>query len=119
MFRGVISKTLWEAISAFHQWERENIPEVESPQGVEILLWLAKQSLRPRSLKDLYRSSQLSEPTLRSCLKKFVKNGLATIEPLPGDSRVKILKATSDLEKLMLLYEEKFRNVASIAINND
>src|SRR5262245_12222121 len=68
----------WKAIEHLNRWERAHLPCADTPQGSEVLIWLLRSQSRPRPLKDLYRSSRYSEPTLRACLKTFVDLGFIT-----------------------------------------
>ena len=67
------------------------------PYGAEVLVWLLKGEFEPRPLKDLYRSSRFSEPTLRSLLKSMVEDGFIVIEPRPDDMRVRTVQLTGKL----------------------
>src|SRR5262245_12360888 len=67
--RGRGAAMFWSALEELHRWERANLPGAASPVGNEVLLWLLKCRTKPRPLKDLYRSSRFSEPTIRNCLR--------------------------------------------------
>jgi DNA-binding MarR family transcriptional regulator len=103
----------WKALDDLHRWERENLPGAESPQGNEILVWLLKCKAKPRPLKDLYRSSRFSEPTIRAYLRAFVERGLVDIETNNGDLRTRFARVTSKFECVLEAYRERFHEVAA------
>lgn len=107
-------RMFWQAIDHLHRWERENLPGTESPQGNEILVWLLKSRSRPRPLKDLYRSSRFSEPTVRACLKDFVDQGFVVIETNGQDQRTRFARITPKLEQTVEAYRRRFREVAAL-----
>jgi hypothetical protein len=105
----------WQALELLHRWERENLPGADTPQGSEVLVWLLKSKNRPRPLKDLYRSSRFSEPTVRSCLKIFVAHGFVNIESNGEDMRTRFARGTFKLEKTVNEYRRRFHEVAALA----
>jgi len=105
----------WQALELLHRWERENLPGADTPQGSEVLVWLLKSNNRPRPLKDLYRSSRFSEPTVRSCLKVFVTHGFVMIESNGDDMRTRFARATPKLERTVTEYRRRFHEVAALA----
>lgn len=105
----------WHALESLHRWERENLPGADTPQGNEVLVWLLKSKSRPRPLKDLYRSSRFSEPTVRSCLKVFVSHGFVIIESNGEDMRTRFARGTLKLEKTVNEYRHRFHEVALLA----
>lgn len=102
----------WKALEHLHQWQRENLPGCESPQGNEILIWLLKCKTGPRPLKDLYRSSRFSEPTLRSCLRTFVDCGLVELQVNGNDMRNRFARVTPKFEMTIAAYRQRFGEVA-------
>ena len=106
---------VWKALDDLHRWERENLPGAESPQGNEILVWLLKCKAKPRPLKDLYRSSRFSEPTIRAYLRAFVECGLVDIETNNGDLRTRYARVTAKFERTLEAYRERFQEVAALA----
>lgn len=105
----------WQALESLHKWERQNLPGADSAQGTEVLLWLLKSQSTPRPLKDLYRSSRISEPTIRACLKTFVALGFAVIESNGHDMRTRFARATPKLEMTINEYRRRFQIVADLA----
>ena len=105
----------WHALETLHRWERENLPGADTPQGSEVLVWLLKCKSKPRPLKDLYRSSRFSEPTVRSCLKVFVSHGFVSIESDGEDMRTRFARGTAKLEKTINEYRRRFHEVALLA----
>jgi len=104
----------WKALDKLHRWQRENLPECGSPQGNDVLIWLLKCQGKPRPLKDLYRSSRFSEPTLRGCLRAFVDRGLVEIEVSGDDMRNRFARTTPKLEATMAGYRHHFGEIAAL-----
>ena len=105
----------WRALEQLHCWERENLPGADTAVGNEVLVWLLKSKSKPRSLKDLYRSSRFSEPTIRNCLKDFTALGFAVIESNGEDMRTRFARATPKLELTIIEYRKRFHEVAELA----
>ena len=102
----------WKALDQLHRWQRDNLPESGSPQGSDVLIWLLKCQDAPRPLKDLYRSSRFSEPTLRSCLRAFVDRGLVEIEVNGDDMRNRFARVTPKFLDTREAYRQRFGEVA-------
>lgn len=109
----------WEAVERLHRWERENLPGADTPQGSEVLIWLLKCQKKPRPLKHLYRSSRYSEPTLRACIRSFVDRGFVVLESRGNDMRTRYARATSKLEARINDYQDRFKEVAALAVAED
>jgi len=105
----------WNALEQLHRWERENLPGADTAVGNEVLVWLLKSKSKPRALKDLYRSSRFSEPTIRNCLKDFAALGFAVIESNGEDMRTRFARATPKLELTVIEYQKRFHEVAELA----
>ena len=105
----------WEAIERLHRWEREHIPGADTPQGSEVLVWLLRSQEKPRPLKNLYRSSRYSEPTVRACIKSFVDNGFIVLESSGSDLRTRYARATDKLRGRIREYQDRFKEVAALA----
>lgn len=102
----------WKALDHLHRWQRENLPGSESPQGNEILIWLLKCKSTPRPLKDLYRSSRFSEPTLRSWLRGYIAAGLVELQVNSDDMRNRFARTTPKFERTIAAYRKRFGEVA-------
>ena len=102
----------WKALDHLHQWQREHLPECESPQGNDVLMWLLKCEGTPRPLKDLYRSSRFSEPTLRSTLRAFVDRGLIELEVNDNDMRNRFARVTPKFVQTISAYRQRFGEIA-------
>ena len=102
----------WKALDHLHQWQRENLPECGSQQGNDVLIWLLKCQGTPRPLKDLYRSSRFSEPTLRACLRAFVDRGLVEIEVNGDDMRNRFARVTRKFEETIEAYRQRLGEIA-------
>jgi len=82
-----------------------------------VLLWLLKGSNgKERLLKDLYKGSKFSEPTIRACLKDLVADGYVEIEIHGDDFRGRSARATAKLWQTMAAYQEQFRQIAAAVV---
>jgi hypothetical protein len=108
-------RMFWQALEQLHRWERENLPGADTAVGNEVLVWLLKSKTKPRPLKDLYRSSRFSEPTIRNCLKEFAACGFAAVESNGEDMRTRFARATPKLEQTVAEYRKRFQEVAELA----
>lgn len=86
------------------EWRRENLPEIDTPQGYMLLLWLLKGDQELRSIGDFYESSHLSEPTMRKAIKAFTMRDLAVLEFDENDSRCRFIRGTPKLAALVEEY---------------
>jgi len=103
----------WKALGELYA-ARAVVPGFETSQGAEVVLWLlASKGQRP--LKDLYRSSQFSEPTARSCLMRLVDQGFATVEGIADDQRQRYARPTPKLLKALAKYRAVLLRVATAA----
>ena len=84
----------WQALELIHRRERKNLSGADTPRRSEVLVWLLKTQNKSQPLKDLYRSSRLSEPTVRNCLTRFVTRGFAAIEFNGYNTRIRVASAT-------------------------
>lgn len=105
----------WDALEELHRWERSNLPGATTPVGYEILIWLLKSKTRPRPLKDLYRSSRFSEPTIRNCLRELSALGFVALESNGDDMRTRYARATPKLELKIAEYRQRFQAAAKAA----
>jgi len=99
------------SLSRAADWRRENMPEIETPQGYLLLVWLLKHKQERRPLGDFYESSHLSEPTMRKAIKAFTVRDLAVMEFDENDSRCRFIRGTP---KLTTLAEEYLRLLAEL-----
>jgi hypothetical protein len=109
----------WQALERLHAWERSNIPGANTALGNEILIWLLKSKKRPRSLKDLYRSSRFSEPTVRNLLRSYGDHGLVLIESNGDDMRSRFARATPKLDQVLSEYRQRFHELAGLAKDDE
>jgi DNA-binding MarR family transcriptional regulator len=105
----------YRALEHLHRWERKQLPGADTPQGREVLVWLLKSQKQPRPLKDLYRSSRYSEPTIRTWLKVFVDKGFVVIESDGQDMRTRVAHVTPKFEAAMKAYQGLFLEVAALS----
>jgi DNA-binding MarR family transcriptional regulator len=89
----------WEALELLQLWERQNLPGIDSRQGMALLLWLLKNDGRARRIGDLYKTVRISEPTMREVVKAFADHGLAVIEPDSKDPRYRLIRGTDKLKQ--------------------
>lgn len=101
---------LASVLDHINRWERENLPGAETPQGQEVLVWLLKSASNPRPLKDLYRSSRYSEPTIRTYLKQFVERGFVEIRISDDDLRTRYAYPTPRLGEAVDSYWQQMRD---------
>lgn len=101
-----------EAIVNLHNWERENIPQGDSSEAREILLWLLHLEKSSKPVGDLYKNVNASQPTIRKCLKLFVANDLAALCVSNSDKRNRYIVATSKLEVLGNEYLKQIQKIA-------
>lgn len=72
-----------------------------------IVFWLMRPNGR-RTLKDLYRSSRLSEPTMRTALKRLVDQGFVSLSEDTCDQRQTFAQATPKLLEALDSYRALF-----------
>jgi DNA-binding MarR family transcriptional regulator len=106
-----------DALEQLHRWRRKHLPGAETPQGAELLVWVLKNCDQGAPLKELYRSSRFSEPTVRASLKQFLAGALVTVEVDAEDSRRHLVRSTPKLEKTVNDYVLRIRDVAKASLN--
>ena len=94
----------WKALEDLHRWQRAFLPDAELPQGIEIIVWLLKNKAHPKPLKDIYRSSRFSEPTLRACLRSFMDSGYLELDIKGDDMRNRLARTTPKFEAVIDAY---------------
>ena len=77
-------------VQQLQAWVVQSLPAGDVGAHTDILIWLVTGPLEGRPLKDLYRTSRYSEPTVRSCLKKLEESGLVSIRGDSADHRRKL-----------------------------
>lgn len=102
-----------EALSA---WKRKNLRILDMPQGGDVLVWLLQGRTRARPLKDLYRGSRFSEPTIRWVLKALVDDGFIVVERSPDDLRVRTVHLTPKLMAAVQEYLDLLRDCAASSV---
>lgn len=107
-----IDETFWRNLEFLFAWKRKHMPVLDMPQGGEVLIWLLKNVTHVRPLKDLYRGSRFSEPTIRSVLKALVDDGFIVIDRNPDDLRVRTVHLTPKLTATVQEYLELLRDCA-------
>lgn len=107
---GGMEHVLASVLDHINRWERENLPGAETPQGQEVLVWLLKSASNPRPLKDLYRSSRYSEPTIRTYLKQFIERGFVEIRISDDDLRTRYAYPTQRLGEAVDSYWQHMRD---------
>lgn len=102
-----------DEIESLYQWKSENLPGADTPPGAEVLGWLLRNFSGGGALKDLYRQSQFSEPTVRARINDLVGKGLIEIKLDAEDSRRHIVCPTPKLESVLIEYLARICSVAS------
>src|SRR4051812_38468440 len=104
--------TFWDALERLNGWKKDHIPGAETRVGQEVLIWLVKSKTGRRSLKDLYRSSRFSEPTIRNCLRRYCDMGYVVIRANDSDTRTRFAVATAKLDELLVEYRARIAEFA-------
>lgn len=94
----------FKILDQLHQWRAQNLPVTNTPQGAEIMIWLLEHANPEAKLRELYRASVYSEPTIRGRLSEFVSAGLITVTLDEVDSRKHIIRLTEKLDMLIREY---------------
>ena len=112
-------QSLGKALVELAAWKRKQVPFSHTAFGDEVLIWLMQSKQRPRGLKDLYKSSRFSEPTLRNCLRAYKDEGYILIETSDDDMRNRLAVATPKLEQMLSEYRDKLAGLARAAVNRE
>jgi DNA-binding MarR family transcriptional regulator len=88
-------------LRALDRWQSSMLPIGVSGPIVEIVVWLLETDGSTRSLKDLYRSSRYSEPTIRASLKRLVDHKLVCIETNGSDRRRRVARPTRKFSAML------------------
>jgi hypothetical protein len=119
LINGIFSSVMFlDALEQLYRWRRECLPGAETPQGAELLVWLLKAHRTRVPLKDLYRSSRFSEPTVRTRLNAFIAEGLAVIELDGNDARRHLVRTTAKLDKIAAEYIQRIDEVAQASLED-
>lgn len=110
-----VDETFWRNLELLFAWKRKHMPVLDMPQGAEVLIWLLKNVTHVRPLKDLYRGSRFSEPTIRWVLKALVDDGFIVIERNPDDLRVRTVHLTPKLLSTVQEYLDRLGRCAPLA----
>lgn len=103
----------WRGLERLSAWKRRYMPVLNLPQGTDVLIWLLRRHDRVRPLKDLYRSSRFSEPTMRAVLKALADDGFISIETDRDDLRVRVVRISPKLALAVGSYLDMLRQCAS------
>lgn len=82
------------------------MPEIDTPHGYLLLLWLLKHKQERRQLRDFYKSSHISEPTMRKAVNAFAERGLAIVKSDKTDFRCRLIHGTPKLTALAEEYSK-------------
>ena len=58
------TRSFSEAVKRHDRWRQENLPGIESPQGMELLIWLLKGQGSARPLDELQRTAAMPEEAI-------------------------------------------------------
>jgi DNA-binding MarR family transcriptional regulator len=89
----------WKNLEQLLLWKRRHLPTLSMPQGIDVLIWLLQAQNKRKPLKDLYRSSRFSEPTIRSVLRVLAEQGFVSFEANGNDMRVRFVRISPKLEE--------------------
>lgn len=89
------------------QKARCSVPGFDEEKGRTIVFWLMRPNGR-RPLKDLYRSSRFSEPTMRTALKRLADQGFVSLTEDIDDQRQTFAQATPKLLMALDSYRALF-----------
>jgi DNA-binding MarR family transcriptional regulator len=104
----------WEALAELYR-TRSLVPGFDTRLGAEVVVWLLRSGSRQRPLKDLYRASRYSEPTVRICLMRLVDQGFVNIQRCADDQRQCIAEPTPKFIAAIESYRSIFVRVAAAA----
>jgi len=104
----------WEALAELYR-TRSLVPGFDTQLGAEVVVWLLRSRSRQRPLKDLYRASRYSEPTVRIYLMRLVDQGFVEIQRCADDQRQCIAEPTPKLIAAIESYRAIFMRVADVA----
>ena len=110
-----VDEHFWRNLELLFAWKRKHMPVLDMPQGAEVLIWLLKNATHVRPLKDLYRGSRFSEPTIRWVLKALVDDGFIVIDRNPDDLRVRTVGLTPKLVATVQEYFHLLRECVPVA----
>lgn len=102
----------WEALKILDEWERENLPNADTRFVVAFLIWLRKHAVHGGTVGDLYKSTRYSEPTMRSCMHRFVRAGLVEVQKDSADPRRSIVRPTPRLQASIEPFERRLTEAA-------
>jgi DNA-binding MarR family transcriptional regulator len=94
----------WKNLEHLLLWKRRHLPTLSMPQGTDVLIWLFQAQNKRKPLKDLYRSSRFSEPTIRSVLRVLADQGFVSFEANGNDMRVRFVRISPKLEEAVSEY---------------
>jgi DNA-binding IclR family transcriptional regulator len=98
----VETRAFVKALEHHQRWQRDNLPGVDTRQGMLLLIWLLKQNGQARPIGELYKAASMSGATMRDVVKLFTANGLLELDG--DDSRRCLLRGTPKLRKVVEEY---------------
>ena len=106
--RATIAKML-----ALRKWCKQNLPTDDSMIAYELILLLAEAhyDVRELTIKQTFSSLPYSYTPVRQHYKRFLKDGWITLVPNANDKRVKHVKPSPSLIKLIRRYTEMAEEV--------
>ncbi len=107
-------RTMLQIVLAIHNWETENLPELDTSSGrfifLNLLSYFCNQT-NPLSdstpLKSIYQTDRISEKSIRNKLKDFHADGLIQFVSLSEDMRSKCAIPTDLLIRKIINYAEQ------------
>lgn len=104
---------VWEVLEELDAWQRAHLPRIETGVGQEVLIWLLRTRHAPRPLKDLYRSSRYSEPTVRAVLRSFVDGKLVELEVNDVDHRNRLPQVTPRFDSVIMELQGRLAEISA------
>jgi hypothetical protein len=95
-----------EAVERHECWRQQNLPGIESPQGMELLIWLLKGQGSARPLDELHRTASMPEEAMREVLAMFVDRGLARASD-ENDFDRRLISGTAKFVQTVQEYRER------------
>jgi hypothetical protein len=97
----------WHALQRHHLWQQENLPGIDTPQGMALLIWLLKNEYQARPIRQLYEESASAGPLMREPVRSFVEHNLAVLERNAGESRHRLFRGTGKLKQIVQEYRDR------------
>jgi len=105
-----------EALQAHQRWIRCNLPGIDTPPGMALLIWLLQNEGRARPVGRLYKEVRSSEPTMRACVKAFADKGLIIVCLDRRDGRRRLILATPKLRERVADFRHRLGSLSQASL---